>query len=176
MALPQILIFDASVLFNLGHRDHLAWLIERLGQSHRLLVPNAVLQEIARERMFDYAAFCERYFEVYLANFDALSAEHLAELNQTLDFGEIAVIAGAIELTGAVILDERHARNLAKQRGLFVIGTLGLLAHAVEQGWCDDNTAFATVRELIHNRFSLPSPKTSASFVEYMRLLQASQK
>lgn len=145
-------------------------------QSHRLIVPNTVLQEIIRERMFDYDGFCQRYFEIHPFNLGAFSTEHLAELQQTLDAGEISVIAGAIELAGAVVLDERHARNLAKKRGLFVIGTLGLLAHAVNQGWCDDNTAFATVRELINNRFSLPNTKTSASFIEYMRLLQASQK
>ncbi len=169
--LPQTLVFDASVLFNVGHRDHLGWLIHHLAQIHRLVVPRQVLQEIAPEQVFDYIGFCQRYFEIYETDFGVFSAETLAILHQTLDEGEISVIASAAELAGAVILDERRARSLAKQRGLQTIGTIGLLAYAIEKSWCNDLEALLAVRELISNRFSLPNANTVHSFAEYVRLL-----
>jgi predicted nucleic acid-binding protein len=53
-----------------------------------------------------------------------------------LHIGEVEVIIGAGELgVSNVILDDGYARNKAKQIGLNVTGTLGILIAAQQQGF-----------------------------------------
>ena len=48
--------------------------------------------------------------------------------------GEAAVIALALEISGAVaILDDDRARRVARARGIPVVGTLGLLVQAKQR-------------------------------------------
>jgi predicted nucleic acid-binding protein len=59
-----------------------------------------------------------------------------------LDPGEAAAIALAEELhAGQIILDEDIGRQEALRRGLFVIGTVGILRDAHRQGYLDIRTA-----------------------------------
>ncbi len=56
-------------------------------------------------------------------------------LNIFIDSGEAEVIQLASELDAPlVIIDERRGRNIAKLKGLTVIGTVGLLLKAKERG------------------------------------------
>lgn len=55
-----------------------------------------------------------------------------------LHIGEVEVIIGAMESgINTVVLDDKYARNKAKQLGLTVTGTLGLLLSASKQGYID---------------------------------------
>ena len=57
------------------------------------------------------------------------------DLNIFIDSGEAEVIQLASELDAPlVIIDERRGRNIAKLKGLTVIGTVGLLLKAKERG------------------------------------------
>ena len=59
----------------------------------------------------------------------------VAALETQLDEGEAEVIALAMELGDvSAILDDKKARRLAKQMGLQVIGTLGILLRAKRKG------------------------------------------
>ena len=61
-----------------------------------------------------------------------------------LDDGEIQAIALALEHRAQVLLlDERDETVAARQRGLTVIGTLGVLDRAAALGWVDLPTMFA---------------------------------
>jgi predicted nucleic acid-binding protein len=52
-----------------------------------------------------------------------------------LDVGEAAALALAIKLkASAILLDEAAARTVAKELGIEVIGTLGLLLRAKQEG------------------------------------------
>ena len=64
-----------------------------------------------------------------------------------LDAGETAAISLAIELNaGRIIMDEKDGRVVAKQRGLVVIGTVGLLEAAAELNLVDLADVFAKLR------------------------------
>lgn len=57
------------------------------------------------------------------------------DLNIFIDSGEAEVIQLASELDAPlVIIDEKRGRNIAKLKGLTVIGTVGLLLKAKERG------------------------------------------
>jgi predicted nucleic acid-binding protein len=62
----------------------------------------------------------------------------VATLNTQVDAGEAEAIALAMELGDVmVILDDKKARRVAKQVGLRVIGTVGVLLRAKQQGVID---------------------------------------
>lgn len=57
-------------------------------------------------------------------------------IQEQLDPGEAEAIALALRIEpDRLILDERLARKIAEQRGLNVIGTLGVLLHSKYRGW-----------------------------------------
>ena len=55
----------------------------------------------------------------------------------TLDAGEAAAIPLAEKLGAALLCDDAGARAIARQRGLIVLGTLGLLLRAKNEGELD---------------------------------------
>lgn len=59
----------------------------------------------------------------------------LKALSAQLDRGEAAAIALATEVTGSmIILDDRKARRVARELGLHVLGTVGVLLRAKKHG------------------------------------------
>ena len=61
--------------------------------------------------------------------------EAVNDLRIFIDLGESEVIQLASELDASlVIIDERRGRNIAKLKGLTIIGTVGLLLKAKEKG------------------------------------------
>jgi predicted nucleic acid-binding protein len=70
----------------------------------------------------------------WLAVRSSSNANVLASLKSQVDDGEAAAIALAHELNLAVILDDRAGRSAAKQFGLSVMGTIGLLVMAKQRG------------------------------------------
>jgi hypothetical protein len=59
----------------------------------------------------------------------------LARLSQTIDSGEITVMALAKEINATAVLDDKAARREANHFGLKIAGTLGLLQRAAERKW-----------------------------------------
>jgi predicted nucleic acid-binding protein len=97
----------------------------------RVLVPGAVLRELsspgAPRRISDWLSTCPDYLEVQEVS------EVPSEL-LPLGVGEREAIALAHSSdAGAVLLDERKARTVARTRGLAVSGTLGVLDAAAER-------------------------------------------
>jgi predicted nucleic acid-binding protein len=58
----------------------------------------------------------------------------LQELNRTLDIGESSAICLAFERNALLIIDEKKGRNRAKELGIDIIGTLGVLILAKRKG------------------------------------------
>jgi predicted nucleic acid-binding protein len=62
--------------------------------------------------------------------------------------GETAAIALAAEVqAGRLIIDEYRGRKVATERGLHVVGTIGVLELAAELGLIDLKAAFEQVKE-----------------------------
>ncbi|GHU99053.1 hypothetical protein FACS189483_07840 [Spirochaetia bacterium] len=75
--------------------------------------------------------------------------------NEFIDLGESSAIALATELEDVlVIIDERRARKVALGLGLEIIGTLGLLIRAYDQGFIEDIES--TIADLRRTHFRLP--------------------
>lgn len=64
---------------------------------------------------------------------DALALSALRPL-PSLDAGETAAIALALELQTTVLMDERLGREVAQRRGLAVVGSAGVLLQARRKG------------------------------------------
>jgi predicted nucleic acid-binding protein len=65
-----------------------------------------------------------------------------------LDAGETAAIALAEEVqAGRLIIDEYRGRKVATERGLRVVGTVGVLELAAEMGFIDLKGAFERVKQ-----------------------------
>jgi len=64
-----------------------------------------------------------------------------------LDPGEEQAIALALELKAPVLLDEKDARRVAKDKGLRFIGTIGVLDRAAAKGLLDLRDAIIKLEE-----------------------------
>ena len=70
-------------------------------------------------------------------------------LPDVLDPGEKAAVTLAIEIPGCLVLcDEREARRVCAELKIQVIGSLGLIAQAVEAGRVDIETAVRAMEAL----------------------------
>jgi len=99
-------------------------------------IPNAVLEEIRTDNKTDVE------FNLNQVTFNPLKISNriaVMGLLGKLHIGEVEVMIGAIENgIKTVVLDDNSARNKAKQLGLDVTGTLGILLKATKNGLITD--------------------------------------
>lgn len=99
----------------------------------RVLVPTAVIEEFGRGSPCAPLATLPSWFDVR-----PLSAPMPAILIAHLDLGEASAIALAIEAgVRLVVIDERRGRLVAREMGLAVTGSLGVLLRAKRLGFID---------------------------------------
>ncbi|MEO6060924.1 MAG: hypothetical protein ABIQ99_03190 [Thermoflexales bacterium] len=162
------LVFDAAALFNFGHRDTLQELLRHLTTEAMLVAPAAVLEELRPETRLDYEQFCRDHLTVGRAEAGPEDLALLRSLSAELGPGEIEALLLARDTGGTAVIDDRKARQAAGQMGVRVIGTLGLIARAIERGWMTDPEAMQAVRQLRANGFFLPRPDDDERFDAYL--------
>ena len=118
-------VADASILIGLSSIGQLALLNERFPGG--VLIPPAVWREVVEQGKERPGAR-----EVAGANWitvrDVTTRKIVQLLEMALEEGEAEAIALAHEIGAEVVLlDERDARRAAKQLGLRVLGTIGIL-------------------------------------------------
>jgi predicted nucleic acid-binding protein len=64
-----------------------------------------------------------------------------------LQKGEEHAISLALELNAPILLDEREARKVAEERGLVVIGLVGIIERAAAKNLLDIRVAFAALQK-----------------------------
>ncbi len=85
----------------------------------------------------------------------------------TLDPGESAAIALALEMNSPLMIDERAGRDVARSHGLLVIGAVGVLERAADIGLVADLAAvYAEVRVL---RFHIDESILAASLARHLQ-------
>lgn len=109
--------------------------LDLLRQLHgRVLVPQAVVDEFGRGVHRAPGGDLPAWFEVH-----TLAAPVPPVLTAHLDLGEACAIALALERgLGLVAIDERRGRLLARDAGLRVTGSLGVLLRAKRRGMIDE--------------------------------------
>lgn len=115
--MKQPIVVDSTCLIGLER-------IERLDLLAELFDPVVIPPEVARE-----FGISIEWLKV-----EGITDESLVtSLTLLVDRGEAEAIVLAEERDSRVLLDDRKARSVAKQRGLSVIGTVGVLILAKQQ-------------------------------------------
>ncbi len=128
----------------------------------KVVVPNAVFEELQNEQTpKKVREWINNLPEWFVVNQVTVLLD--AELFE-LDRGEREAIALVEQINAdAIIIDERAGREEAKKRGIFVIGTLGILNSAAEKELIDlrdmfnrlQNTSFRVSEKLISDLLKL---------------------
>ena len=152
-----MVVADTSPLNYLVLIHHINLLPELYG---RVLIPESVLKELSAietpQLVRNWATNLPEWIEV-------LPATPIDDAGFTrLHAGERDAISLALTVhADAVLLDERHGRKEAENRGLKPIGTLGVLVVAHERGLTDLSSAIDALRQTSFHA----SPKLLASIV-----------
>lgn len=130
-----LLVADSGPLIALARLDLLAVPARLFGE---LLVTATVWREVTREpRAADQAALSAAFGAGLLKVVDDPTQIPAALAEAQLDEGERSALALALLREAVVLVDERRGRACAIELGLPVLGTLGLLVRAREQGLVD---------------------------------------
>ena len=127
------IVIDASPLILLS-KIGLLHLLNKLFDA--VYIPHAVIQEI---QAINKTEMKINITEISFIPFEISNKIAVRGLLGRLHMGESEVMIGAIEKgITTVVLDESAARNKAKQLGLEVTGTLGILLKAQKHGLIED--------------------------------------
>jgi predicted nucleic acid-binding protein len=108
-----------------------------------IVIPSTVMAEL---KAADAPVTNLHWLAKLPSGFEVRSAAHL-DPALDLDAGEREAICLAEELhAAAVLMDEKKGRAIARQRGLAVVGTIGILEKAASLQLLDLETALASLR------------------------------
>jgi predicted nucleic acid-binding protein len=137
----MIIVADSSpfvVLISIEHVELLASIFDEL------IIPPQVQAELASSKRPEAV----RAFIATPPSWFRVVAPTSIEQIERLHVGEAAAISLARELRAdRVVIDESLGRRAATERGLQVIGTIGILEAAAEQGFVDLGAAFEKVKK-----------------------------
>lgn len=168
------LVFDTSVLFNLGHRGNLENLVTLLKENHALLVPPEAVEETQRseERREYYQRFIQEHFTVRRGNVPAQHEEAIVKLAGRLGDGELAVIILALDTAGTPIIDEVVARKAVHDLGVQPVGTVGLLQYAAHKQWLTGQQVLNTIETLRKNGFRIRPVQKGQTLEHYVASIE----
>lgn len=128
-------VSNTSPILNLAIVGQLQLLQLQFGQ---ILVPSEVIEELKPQESRPGSATIQQALEegwIQPRSLSAASASTFTLLRQSLDLGESAAIALALEVKSElVLLDEKEGRKTAKSLGLNITGILGILLKARANG------------------------------------------
>ena len=125
----MVIVSDTSAITNLLQIGLLNILPQLYGE---VLIPQSVYDELSAIPTQE-AALSDQQWLIIHADVDT---DYVNYLLGDLDLGEAQAIALAVELSADyIIIDERVGRTIAKRENLDVIGLLGLLIRAKQEGY-----------------------------------------
>ena len=127
----MIAVSDSSVLISLSSISHLNLLHHRFPNG--ILVPPAVWHEVVNQGG-NRAGAREIQTVSWLAVEAPVSMQMVQVIQSKLGAGEAEAIVLALEKQSPLLLDERDARKYAKTLKLPVLGTVGILIWARQNG------------------------------------------
>jgi predicted nucleic acid-binding protein len=127
------IVINASPLILLDKIDRLPLLNDLFDTVY---IPSSVLKEVQTPEIVEAKINLSRITFIHIEVVNKIAVQGLLG---RLHIGEAEVMIGAIENEiSTVILDDNAARNKAKQLGLHVTGTLGILLKANKYGLVTD--------------------------------------
>ncbi|MEM7796689.1 MAG: DUF3368 domain-containing protein [Cyanobacteria bacterium P01_C01_bin.118] len=126
----MIVVSDTSALSNLALVNHL-WLLKSIYQT--VIIPEAVASELAAASNQTISDILKLDW-IQTQSLNNLQLANQLQQDRGLDIGEASAIALALELQADdLLIDERLGRKEALQRGLSIIGILGILLVAKQR-------------------------------------------
>lgn len=127
-----VVISDTSPLRALAHLGHIEWLQELF---HQIRLPPAVAAEL-RHPPSSFAVVDVTAWQ-FLVIQSPSNGQRVSEFRLRLDAGEAEALALAEELhADLVLVDELAGRDVARECGFTVLGTLGILLRAKQRQLC----------------------------------------
>jgi len=121
----KLIVADAGPLIGLATAGQLEVL---RGLFDQVLIPRAVLEELQLDASRPGSMILSHAEkEGWLRTADAPESTNLARLTELLDRGEAEAIVLARSKKIKLLIDERRGREVARRRGVTVIGTGGVL-------------------------------------------------
>ncbi len=154
-----MIVVNATVLSNLSRVDRLGILKELYGN---IVIPIQVYEEILQgiSEGYSFLETVDKVAEEGWTVFEAPTSKEgrkcFKELLVSVGYGEAAGIAVAKEQGLLFFSDDKKARQVAKEQGLGVSGTLGTLKLAVEAGMISIEEADKVLGEMIRGGYRSP--------------------
>lgn len=153
----QPTVIDTTVLSNFAYLERLDLVVT----LPRVCTVPAVRSELSNGvATYDYLQLALRHLgeEIPVVSIDDQVRERAQRWRESLDPGEAEVFAIAQEFDGVVVTDDGPARTMAREIGLPVTGTIGILVQTVESGTVEVGTADRWLKQLIdETAFRAPS-------------------
>jgi len=154
-----MIVVNATVLSNLARVDRLGILKELYG---KIAIPIQVYEEILKGINDGYYflktvdKMVDEEWTVFEAPTSKKGRKYFKDLLYSIGYGEAAGIVLAKERGLLFFSDDKKARQVAKQEGLSVSGTLGTLKLAVEEGMIAIEEADEVLGEMIRGGYRSP--------------------
>lgn len=127
----QIIVADTSPLIAFARIDRMVLLSKLFGT---IIIPQAVADECLADLSRPGAQDIRKVIDKNLITIHpGVDIQKYATLSDILDNGEICAIALALQLGSGLLIDEKLGRNAAKELGLKIIGTAGVLLLAKQK-------------------------------------------
>ncbi len=122
---------DTSPLIAFARIEHMALLSKLFG---RVIIPQAVADECLADLSRPGAQDLRKVIDKNLITIHPhIDIQKHATLFDILDNGEICAIALALQLDSGLLIDEKLGRSAARELGLKIIGTAGVLLLAKQK-------------------------------------------
>jgi len=135
---PRVL--NTTVLSNFAYIDQL-WVIEELSGICAVPVVRGELRNGVDDHPYLQSALDSLDTEIPVATISDTVANREAVVRDHLDPGEAQAFALADAHDGRLLTDDGDARSFAKDQGVAVIGSVGVLLAAIDAGKIDNSTA-----------------------------------
>jgi predicted nucleic acid-binding protein len=133
-------VLDTTVLSNFAYIDQL-WVVAGLSDICTVPVVRDELEHGVENHPYLQSALETLDTEIPVATVSKTVANREAIVSDHLDPGEAQAFALADAHDGRLLTDDGDARAFAKEQGMTVTGSVGVLLAAIDAGKIDDETA-----------------------------------
>ncbi|WP_018257242.1 twitching motility protein PilT [Halomicrobium katesii] len=133
-------VLNATVLSNFAYTDQL-WVVTGLSRICAVPVVRKELEDGVNDHPYLQSALDTLDDEIPVATISDTVANREAVVGGHLDLGEAQAFALADAADGRLLTDDGDARSFAKDQGVTVVGSVGVLLAAIDAGKIDETTA-----------------------------------